>query len=66
MLLTYKDTIEKLSQIERIMADHDDKILLIFEYLKQLDQAKQQQEDQANRKLIGFQRNENKQSVQNV
>jgi len=58
MLLAHKDIIEKLSRIERKLADHDDKILLIFEYLKQLEQDKQQQEDQANRRRIGFKRNE--------
>ena len=31
MLLTHKDIIEKLSQIERPLAGHDEKILLIFE-----------------------------------
>ena len=54
MLLTHKDIIEKLSQIERTLADHDKKILLIFEYIRQLEKSKQQQEDQTNRKRIGF------------
>jgi len=58
MLMSHKDIIDKLSQIEYKLADHDDKILLIFKYLKQLEQAKQKQENQANRKLIGFKRNE--------
>ena len=55
MLLANKDIIEKLTLMEYKLADHDDNILLIFEYLKQLEQAKQQQ-DQAKRKIIGFNR----------
>jgi hypothetical protein len=56
LILTHKDILEKLSQIENKLADHDDKILLVFEYLKQLEQAKQQQDAQSARKLIGFNR----------
>jgi phage regulator Rha-like protein len=66
MLLSHKDVIETLRQIELKLADHDDKILLIFEYLKQLEQAKQHHEDQANRRLIGFKRNENEPSDPDV
>lgn len=58
MLLAHKDIIEKLSRIERKLADHDNKILLIFEYLKQLEQIKQQSETQSKRKLIGFKRDD--------
>ena len=56
MLLTNKDILLKLEKIEQTLSGHDNKILLIFEYLKQLEQVKQQQEDQANRRLIGFKR----------
>jgi hypothetical protein len=48
---------EILSQIEKItekLDDHDEQILVIFEYLRQLEQSQQQQEDLANRKRIGF------------
>jgi phage regulator Rha-like protein len=58
MLLEHKDVIEKLSRIERNLTDHNDKILLIFEYLKQLEQVKQQSENQSKRKLIGFKRDD--------
>jgi len=54
MLMGHKDIIDKLYQIEGKLADHDDKILLIFEYLRQLEQIKQQQLDQANRNQIGY------------
>lgn len=56
MLLTNKDILLKLEKIEQTLSGHDNKILLIFEYLKQLEKNKQQQEDQANRRLIGFKR----------
>ncbi|MFH1298132.1 MAG: hypothetical protein ABIJ04_12845 [Bacteroidota bacterium] len=36
--------------------EQDQQILLIFEYLKQLEQSRQQQEDQSSRKLIRFNR----------
>jgi phage regulator Rha-like protein len=57
MLLTHKDIIEKLNKIEVKLAVHDDKILLIFEYLRQFEQAKQQDTEVKERKRIGFRRN---------
>jgi len=54
MLLTHKDILLKLEIIEHKLLGHDENILLIFEYLKQLEQAKQHQDDQTNRKKIGF------------
>ena len=54
MLLTHKDILLKIEKMEQKLAGHDDKILLIFEYLRQLEQARQQQEDQAVRKRIGY------------
>ena len=54
MVLAHRDFIEKLYQIEQKLAGHDDNLLLIFEYLRQLEQSRQQQDDQANRKKIGF------------
>jgi len=56
MLLTHKDILLKIEKIEQNLAGHDDKILLIFEYLRQLEQAKQQQEEQVGRKQIGYRR----------
>lgn len=54
MLATHKDILRKLEEIERKYTDHDQKIILIFEYLKQLEQAKQKDIDQQNRPRIGF------------
>jgi hypothetical protein len=59
MLLSYKDVLLRLDQIEQTLSGHDTNIQLIFEYLKQLEQDQQQHENQTNRKLIGFNRNKN-------
>jgi len=58
MLQTHKDILQKLEEIERKGLEQDQKIMLIFEYLKQFEEAKQQQFDQANRKRIGFNNSE--------
>ena len=57
LLLEHKDIVEKLSQIEQKLVDHDDKILLVFEYLKQLEQVKQEEKIFKERTQIGFRRN---------
>jgi hypothetical protein len=54
MLLAYKDILHKLEEMESKYTDQDQKIMLIFEYLKQLEAAKHQELEQKNRKLIGF------------
>jgi phage regulator Rha-like protein len=57
MLLTNKDIIEKLGRLEQMYAGHDEQILLIFEYLRQLEQTKRKEEDGKSRRRIGFRRN---------
>jgi phage regulator Rha-like protein len=54
MLLAHQDLVQKIKEMDKALSDHDEKILLIFEYLKQLEQEKQQQADQAGRGRIGF------------
>ena len=54
MLLTHKDVLLRLEKIEQTITKHDRNILKIFEYLKQLEHAKQEQLNQKNRKRIGF------------
>ncbi|MDZ4203215.1 MAG: ORF6N domain-containing protein [Bacteroidales bacterium] len=54
MLGTHKDLLLKFEQFEAKLADHDDKIMLILEYIKQLEQAKQQESEQKNQPRIGF------------
>lgn len=66
LLETHTEILRKLDQLQKKDIEQDQQILLIFEYLKQLEQAKQQQEDQANRKRIGFKRNEDEPSDPDV
>jgi hypothetical protein len=54
LTLTHKDILRKLEELERNDMEHDRKIELIFEYLKQLEASKQQELEQKNRKPIGF------------
>ena len=56
MLQGHQELFEKLSEMEQKFADHDNKILVIFEYLKQLENAKQEEVEFKNRKKIGFNR----------
>ena len=54
MLSTNKDLLLKFEQFETKLADHNDKIMLIFDYLKQFEEAKQQEQEQKERPRIGF------------
>ena len=54
MLATHKDLLLKFEQLETKLSIHDDQFLLIFEYLKQFEEAKQQHLEQTNRKKIGY------------
>jgi hypothetical protein len=53
LLITHKDVLSRLDSIERNLSGYDEKILLIFEYIRQLEQTKQQEKDQKGRKRIG-------------
>ena len=54
MLATHKDLLLKFEQFEIKLADHDDKIMLILEYIKQFEKTKQQELEHKNRPKIGF------------
>jgi hypothetical protein len=56
-MLLSKDIVQEIGSIKTQLKEHDQKLFIIFDYLKQLEQAKQQEEEQQNRKRIGF-RNE--------
>jgi hypothetical protein len=58
LLETHFEILRKLEQIEKKEIAHDQQIILIFEYLRQLEQARQQQDGQSNRKRIGFRQDE--------
>jgi hypothetical protein len=54
MLMLNKDILQRFDGIERKLSEHDDKIMLLFEYIKQLEKSKQEELDQLNRPKIGF------------
>jgi hypothetical protein len=54
LLESHAEIIRKLDSIEKKDIEQDEKILLIFEYLKQLEQAKQEETILKERKRIGF------------
>jgi hypothetical protein len=53
-LLMLASILSKLEQLEKKDIELDDKVTLIFDYLKQLEQSKQEETDFKNRKRIGF------------
>ena len=54
MMLAHKELFIKLDEIERKLTTHDDSIMMLFEYIKQFEEIKQQELEQKNRKKIGF------------
>ncbi|OQX73204.1 MAG: hypothetical protein B6D64_14175 [Bacteroidetes bacterium 4484_276] len=56
MLSTHKEILQKIEQLIEKDTEQDKKIMLIFEYLKQLEQNKQEQFEYINRKRLGFKR----------
>ena len=54
MLLLQKDVMFEIDHIKRELSNQGNNIQLIFEYLRQLETAKQQELEQKNRKLVGF------------
>ena len=58
MLSTHQEILKKIEQIDIRLSNHDDQFMLIFEYLKQFEEAKQQHLEQANRKKIGYRNTE--------
>jgi len=58
ILSAHKDIQFQLDQVQQQLEEHDNSILMIFEYIKQLEQAKQQLAEQQNRRKIGFGRSD--------
>jgi hypothetical protein len=54
MLATHEDLLLKFEQVQAILANHDDQIMLILEYIKQFEEAKQESLDYKNRSRIGY------------
>lgn len=60
MLITHKDILIRLKQVEHTLSGHDEKIMLIFEYFKRLEKAKQEELEQKNRPRIGYKQDKKK------
>ncbi len=54
LLSTQKEILHKLELIEKKDIEQDQKIMLIFDYLKQLEKSKKKDTDQKNRPRIGY------------
>ena len=54
MLLLQKDFMQEITQIRKQLSDQDNNIMVIFEYLKQFEEAKQQELEQKERPKIGY------------
>ena len=54
IMFTQKDVLHQLEQVQNKIAEHDNQLLVIFEYLKQFEQSKLQELEQKNRPKVGF------------
>ena len=54
MLESHKEILKKLEMLEKKDIELDEKVSLIFEYLKELEQTKQEETEFYQRKRIGF------------
>jgi hypothetical protein len=54
ILFINKDVVHQLEKVQLRLEEHDNQIMVILEYLKQLEQVKQDETDFRNRKRIGF------------
>jgi hypothetical protein len=54
MIESHKEILKKLEMLEKKDIELDEKVSLIFEYLKELEQTKKEETDFSKRKRIGF------------
>jgi phage regulator Rha-like protein len=54
MLTLHKDVLIEIEQIKNQISDHESRILVVFEYLKQFEKTKQEELEYKNRPRIGF------------
>lgn len=59
LLHAHNEMLNELVEIKGQLSEHENKFLLIMEYLKQFEQVKQQELDQHNRPRIGYKKTEN-------
>jgi ORF6N domain len=57
MIESHNEILKKLEMLEKKDIELDEKVTLIFEYLKELEQSKQEETDLKQRKRIGFKTN---------
>ncbi|MFT6747038.1 MAG: hypothetical protein ACJAZ2_001384 [Glaciecola sp.] len=55
--LTHKDLLLKTDEVTQRVEGQDEQIALIFEYIKQFENAKEEEWNQATRDKIGFKQN---------
>ncbi len=60
LLSTHKEILQKFELLDKKDIEQDEKIMLIFEYLKQLEKSNQEELDQKNRTPIGYKQNKKK------
>ena len=60
LLSTHKEILQKLELLEKKDIEQDEKIMLIFEYIKQLEKDKQQALGQKNPTSIGYRQSKKK------
>jgi hypothetical protein len=58
LMFINKDVVFQLEQVQKKISEHDKQIMIVFEYLKQIEEVKHQELEQKNRKRIGFKVNE--------
>ncbi|MCK4923141.1 MAG: ORF6N domain-containing protein [Bacteroidales bacterium] len=58
LLLSHKEILKKLKQIENKDIEQDEKIILIFKYIEQLEKTKQEELKYRNRRKLGFKTSE--------
>lgn len=57
MIESHEEILKKLERLEKKDIELDEKVTLIFEYLKELEQSKQKETEFKQRKRIGFKNN---------
>jgi hypothetical protein len=54
IFFVHKDVVHQLEKVQSKIIEHDNQLMVIFEYLKQIEQARQLESERKNRPRIGF------------
>jgi hypothetical protein len=57
MIMLNRDILQKFEGMERQLSEHDNHIIMIFKYLKQLELVKKRDSDTKNRAKVGYKQN---------